>query len=437
MSLIAKILLLFYQIFSTLLLPIFFLIIIFRKSQNKECSKNYLQKFAITNFDKNLLQENKLIWVHAVSVGESNSAWNLIDEILKNSPNNRVLFTTTTLTSANLIKQKILVNSSYQGQVIHQFFPLDSYFVVKKFLKFWSPRACIFLESELWPNYLMIAKKLQILCYLVNARISKKSLNKWQKIGKIGFNIFDYFSLIFAQNEENKINIQKFTKQEVCCYGNLKSQSSKLPINEKLLNDLQSQIGKRKIFMAVSTHSGEESQMIEVHKKIKQFYPDLLSIIIIRHPQRANEVMKLLSNENFILRSKNQTISQDTEFYIVDTIGEVGTFLSLVNAAFIGGSLVDVGGHNPFELLRMGCLPISGNKIYNFLDVYHEIINNNAGIIVKDCQQLIEEFIKLSNNQELLQTMIDNGSSLIKQNNLISQNIINNIFNHIKNIKNQ
>ena len=363
-----------------------------------------------------------------MSVGESNSAWNLIDEILKNSPNNRVLFTTTTLTSANLIKQKINDNKFYQERVIHQFFPLDSYFIVKKFLRFWSPRACIFLESELWPNYLLIAKKLQIPCYLVNARISKKSLNKWQKICKISFNIFDYFTIIFAQNEENKINIQKFIKQEVYCYGNLKSQGKKLSINENLLQDLKSQINDRKIFMAVSTHSGEELQMIDVHQKIKQFYPDLLSIIIIRHPHRANEVMKLLSNKNFILRSANQTISDETEFYIVDTIGEVETFLSLVNVAFIGGSLVDVGGHNPFELLRMSCLPISGDKIYNFSDIYREIIQNDAGILVKDCQQLIEEFIKLSNNPNLLQTMILNGSSLIKQNNLISQNIINKIF---------
>ncbi len=428
MSLSAKILLLFYQIFSTLLLPIIFLIIIFRKSQNKECPKNYLQKFAITNFDKNLFKECKLFWVHAVSVGESNSAWNLIDEILKNSSNNRILFTTTTLTSANLIKQKINDNAVYQGQVIHQFFPLDSYFIVKKFLRFWSPRACIFLESELWPNYLMIAKKFQIPCYLVNARISKNSLNNWQKIYKIGFNIFDNFALIFAQNEENKINIQKFTKQEVLNYGNLKSQGKKLFINEVFLKNLQSQIGKRKIFMAVSTHSNEESQIIDAHHKIKQFYPDLLSIIIIRHPQRAPEVIKLLSNKNFILRSVNQTISQDTEFYIVDTIGEVGTFLSLVNIAFIGGSLVDVGGHNPFELLRMGCLPISGDKIYNFLDVYHEIINNNAGIIVKNPQELVNSFLDLTNNRDKLDEFISNGSKLVSKNNEISVKIIQKIL---------
>lgn len=428
MSFLIKILLLFYQIFSTILLPIFFLIIIFRKSQNKECPKNYLQKFAITNFNKNLLSDKKLFWVHAVSVGEANSAWNLIDEILANSPNNQVLFTTTTTTSANLIKQKILVNSSYQERVVHQFFPLDSYFVVKKFLRFWSPQACIFIESELWPNFLIIAKKLQIPCYLVNARISKKSLNKWQKIGKIGFNIFDYFTIIFAQNEENKVNLQSLTKNEVCYFGNLKSQSPRLQINENLLNDLKSQIGNRNIFMAVSTHEGEESQIISAHQQIKKTFANLLTIIIIRHPNRVNDVASLLSNHAYSIRSSNQIISKDSEFFIVDSMGEIGTFLSLTNVAFVGGSLVDVGGHNPFELIRMNCLPISGDKIYNFSDIYCEILENNAGILVKDCQQLIEEFIKLTNNQDLLQKMILNGSKLIDQNNRISKKIINKIF---------
>mgnify|MGYP003352188083 CR=1 FL=1 len=144
-----------------------------------------------------------------------NSAWILIENLLKFSPNINILFTSTSTTSAQIIENKICQNELFQNRVIHQFLPIDSYFIVQKFLHHWKPRACIFVESEIWPNFIYLARKKAILSFLINARISAKSASKWLSLKKLGFNIFDYFSLIFAQSLQDKNLLQNLTKNTI------------------------------------------------------------------------------------------------------------------------------------------------------------------------------------------------------------------------------
>jgi len=422
MSFWGNVLLRIYQIFSVIILPFLFFLILYRKKKSKEHPRRFLERFAITKIAKP--QNSQLFWVHAVSVGESNSAWVLIENLLKFSENINILFTSTSTTSAQIIEQKILQNELFKNRVIHQFLPIDSYFIVKKFLNYWKPRACIFVESEIWPNFIYCARKKAILSFLINARISKKTASKWFFLKKLGFNIFDYFSTIFAQSAQDKNLLQNLTINTVFYEGNLKSQNSKLEVDDKKLQELKMQIGDRKIWLCASTHQGEEELILQTHQRLKIQFPDLLTIIVLRHPNRADEVCELLKNINFSQRSKNQNILEPTEIYLVDSLGELGTFYSLTNFAFIGGSLLEIGGHNPFEAIQLNCVVISGSKVFNFAEIYNDLHQKNACEIVKNIDELYEIVQKFLQNPIEVLTYNDNAKKAIKFSQNTSQKII-------------
>ena len=422
MGLRGNILLKIYQIFSTIILPFLFFYILNRKKKSKEHPHRFLERFAITKIVKP--QNCQLFWVHAVSVGESNSAWILIENLLKFSPNIHILFTSTSTTSAQIIEQKILQNELFKNRVIHQFLPIDSYFIVQKFLNHWKPRACIFVESEIWPNFIYCARKKAILSFLINARISQKSASQWLLLKKLGFNIFDYFSTIFAQSLQDKNLLQNLTKNNIFYEGNLKSQNSKLEVDEQKLQELKTQIGGRKIWLCASTHEGEERLILQVHQRLKKQFPDLLTIIVLRHPNRAGEVCELLRDIKFSQRSKNQNIIESTEIYLVDSLGELGTFYSLVNFAFIGGSLLKIGGHNPFEAIQLNCVVISGSQVFNFAEIYADLQQKNACQIIKNSDELYEIVQKFLQNPELILPYASNAKQAIETSQNTSQKII-------------
>ena len=422
MSIRGKILLKIYQIISILILPILFLYILYRKKKSKEHPHRFLERFAITKTPRP--QNCQLFWLHAVSVGESNSAWVLIENLLKFSPNISILFTSTSTTSAQIIEQKILQNEFFQNRVIHQFLPVDSYFIVKKFLNYWSPRACIFVESEIWPNFIYCARNKGILSFLINARISQKSASYWLFLKKLGFNIFDYFSVIFAQSLSDKKNLQNLTKNNIFYEGNLKSQNSKLEVDEQKLQELKKQIGERKIWLCASTHEGEEELILQTHQRLKIQFPDLLTIIVLRHPNRSGEVCKLLNNFNFSLRTKNQNISNATEIYLVDSLGELGIFYSLASFAFIGGSLLKIGGHNPYEAIQLNCAVISASNIFNFAEIYADLQQQKACEIVKNIDELYEIVFNFLQNPEMILPYSNNAKQTIITSQNTSKKII-------------
>jgi 3-deoxy-D-manno-octulosonic-acid transferase len=422
MGLRGNILLKIYQIFSTIILPFLFFYILNRKKKSKEHPHRFLERFAITKIAKP--QNCQLFWVHAVSVGESNSAWILIENLLKFSPNINILFTSTSTTSAQIIEQKILQNELFKNRVIHQFLPVDSYFIVQKFLNHWKLRACIFVESEIWPNFIYCARKKAILSFLINARISQKTASQWLLLKKLGFNIFDYFSTVFAQSLQDKNLLQNLTKNNIFYEGNLKSQNSKLQVDEQKLQELKTQIGDRKIWLCASTHDGEEELLLQTHFRLKKQFSDLLTIIVLRHPNRANKVCELLKNINFSQRSKNQIITEPTEIYLVDSLGELGTFYSLVNFAFIGGSLLKIGGHNPFEAIQLNCIVISGAEVFNFAEIYQDLQQKNACEIVENVDELYEIVQKFLQNSELILPYAINAKQAIETSQNTSQKII-------------
>lgn len=418
-----KIWLFFYRLVLVLILPLLVIILIYRLILRKEDPLRIFERFgfASQNVKKSKIADLQLIWINAVSVGEANTALILAEELLKFSKC-QILITTTTLTSSQVVEKKILY---HQGKIIHQFLPLDVDFFVKKFLNFWQPRAIIFIESDIWPNFLATARARAINVFLVNARISYKSLKSWQKLKKLGFNIFDYFSTIIAQSKEEQIKIQSLTSSNVLFYGNLKAQlNNSLDIPNDILEQLKNQINNRPIWLCASTHRGEEQIIINIHDKLLKDFPDLLTIIVLRHPIRIKEVHDLVGNLKYATRSLNQFIDQQTSLYLVDTLNELAIFYNLADFAFIGGSLFAIGGHNPFEAIKQNCAVISGEGVANFAEIYQELFENKSAIIVKNKTELYLTVKDFLSGKKIAQDYAKKASKILVQNQGVSERIV-------------
>jgi len=411
----------FYRIISILILPFLTLYIFYRALKGKENYHRIKERFGFSSQKK---PQKEMVWIHAVSVGETNSSLVLLDELLKSLPEISIIFTTTTLTSATILANKI---QNYNGRVIHQFLPLDSYFIVKKFLNFWQPKKIFFVESEIWPNFIYEAKKARASMVLVNGRMSEKSFSRWLFAKKIGFNIFDFFTFIFAQSNDDKNRFSQLTAQEIIFYGNLKSQALNLKFDEKELEKLESQINERPFWLASSTHKGEEEIIIAAHKELQKEFPNILTILVPRHPNRAAEIKNLLAGINFSQRSAGQIINNQTAIYLADSLGELGLFYTLSDFAFIGGSLQKLGGHNPFEAIKLNCAVISGKYVFNFAEIYEKLLTKNACLIVEtnELPKVISNFLK---DKKLLQSQIERAAKAIDDFDDIAKKIVDKVL---------
>lgn len=311
--------------------------------------------------------------------------------------------------------------------MIHQFLPVDSYICVKEFLNFWEPSKVIFVESEIWPNLIFEAQNLGAEIFLVNARISKKSAGRWYFASKLGFKIFDCFTAIFVQNEDEKKYFSDLTRSKVLFCGNLKSQARDLIADLDELEKLKLKIGNRKYWLAASTHKGEEESVIQCHQELKKVFPDILTILVPRHPNRAEEIKTLFGGINFAQRSKKQNISDTTEIYLADTMGELGTFYSLSNFAFLGGSLLEIGGHNPFEAIKLGCAVISGRGVFNNQKIFADLEKNQACVMIDSAAQLSSSVKYFLENKDQAKAMADKALSLIKNSENIAQIMVSKI----------
>ncbi len=412
---------LIYRAISILLFPFLELYLFYRITQKKEDKKRLKERFGTATKSR---PKGEVIWLHAVSVGETNSALILIDELLKSKQQISILFTSTTLTSAAIIAQKI---PQFNDRVIHQFLPIDSYFCVKNFFNFWQPKMAIFVESEIWPNLIVTAKENGLTTFLVNARLSEKSAKRWRLAKIFGFKIFDYFDAIFAQSVDDQKRLQQLSNSEVLFYGNIKSQAQNLVFKAEELLRLKSQIGVRKFWLAASTHKGEEEFVLQTHQHLKKFFPDLLTIIVPRHPNRADQIKSIFSNINFAQRSLNQNIVDTTEIYLADSLNEMGLFYSLAKFAFIGGSLTEVGGHNPFEAIKLGCAVISGRNVFNFKEIYTRLEQHQACLMVNSGAELARKVAEFLHDDDLVKAISKRASELIASSEDIAKKIVDKI----------
>jgi 3-deoxy-D-manno-octulosonic-acid transferase len=376
----------------------------------------------------------RVIWFHGASVGESNSILPVIKKFIEKNPekNYTVLFTSGTKSSANIISKKI---EGYN--IIHQYVPIDKYFVVKRFLKHWKPSIFIPIESEIWPNLFTLTKKSGCPIVLINGKMSEKSFAKWNKKLTFKKQVFSCIDLCFAQSKNNKDRFIKLGVKNTEFLGNLKFDVPPLKGNKIKEKELQNLLKvKKDIWSVASTHKGEEELIAQMHIKLKKKYPNLLTTIILRHPKRKDEVLNMLKKEyklNVVVRTDNQKITKKTDIYLCDTFGEMGIFFRVFDIVLMAGSLVDnIGGHTPVEPAKLNCAILTGPYIYNNKGLFAELEKNDACINIKDNGKIIQNTVKqisnLFNNPKRVKQLQKNAYKLTTEMDNITDKILDEII---------
>tara|TARA_B100001142_G_C14323757_1_gene651488 strand:+ start:1119 stop:2360 length:1242 start_codon:yes stop_codon:yes gene_type:complete len=377
-------------IYRILINLIFFLspiIILIRLIKKKENIKRFREKLCFFS-EKKL--KGKVIWFHGASVGELQSIVPLIEKIGKDNTVKQILITSNTLSSSKVI-QKLKIK-----KVTHQFFPVDTNFLSKKFLDYWKPSSAFFIDSEIWPNMIFNLKKRNIPINLINGRITKKTFKRWKKVSKFSKSIFSKLDLCLSSSLESKKYLKKLGAQKVKFIGNLKfSQSEKK--NIKVNSDFKKFIFSKRIWCASSTHENEEQFCGSVHKELNKKYKNLLTVIIPRHVERADIIKNTLENMDLKvhLHEPRKKIDEDTNIYIVNAYGQTKSFYDICKNVFLGGSLVNRGGQNPLEAARYGCNILHGPNVMNFKEIYEFLKKNNISIKVSKKREMFNHLSKL------------------------------------------
>lgn len=366
-----------------------------RKENGKEDVKRFNERVGRPTMPR---PEGKLIWLHGASVGESVSMLPLIQRILDTYPEAHVMVTTGTVTSADVMQKRL------PERAFHQFIPIDNPIFTTRFVRHWQPDVALWFESELWPAVLSSIKRKNIPLILINGRISNKSFKRWQQFDFICKELLNCFTLCLGQSEEDAYRLRVLGAQNSICLGNLKYAGLPLPIDEAKRAEFVEQAGKRRMWLASATHDDEEVRIAKVHKRLKQKFSDLLTVIAPRHPQRGDEIQEKINSLELktALRSKNEKITPETDVYIANTIGEMGIWYDVINIVFIGGSLIPHGGQNFMEPSRVRDAVIVGPHMHNFTDAMNRAKKADAVIQVTDTEELEETVAGLFENKELL-----------------------------------
>ena len=352
-----------YQILFFLIFLISPVIILFRILNKKEHKTRFLEKFSI--FSKNRKSGN-LIWFHGSSVGEILSIIPLIEKYEKDESINQILITSTTFSSS-----KVLKKFNFK-KTIHQFYVFDLFFFTSRFVNFWKPNIAVFVESEIWPSMFKQIYNKKIPLLLLNARLTKKTFNKWNKFRKFSKSIFQLISKAYPQNFETLNFLKKIGVKKIKFIGNLKFSENYSGKYEKINSKLRKQLKNKKVWIASSTHYNEEIFCAKVHLKLKKKIKNLLTIIIPRHIDRVPQIISDLEKFNLKISRHTSKIKDldKTDIYLVDTFGETNKFFKLSSSVFLGGSIIKRGGQNPLEPARNGAKIFHGPNIDNFKDVY-------------------------------------------------------------------
>ena len=406
-----------YYLITTVFYYLLYPYLYFRILRKKECPLRYKEKLGISLKVRN---NGYLIWFHCSSIGELKSIFPIIDHYLKK---NQILVTTSTLGS-NEVFQKKYYNTK---NITHQYAPIDSPQIIKKFFKKWNPNIIFFTESEIWPNQIFYAKNNNIPIILLNARISNKSFTKWKLIKSSMNRILDCFAVILCQSNESANHFNYFGTNNIKMLGNLKFIVSEdlEPLEDNL--NLQ----KRLIFIALSTHATEEEVCIKIHSSLKSQYPNLLTIIIPRHINRIPEIQKIIINTklNFLITESLDNFENNTDILIINSYGNTKKILKLSKYVFIGGSLVKHGGQNPIEVAYNNSLIFHGPHVHNFTEIYNFLNKENIAFKINSGAELINQLKEKINdyqNKNIKEKIIRMGdeilSSTIKE---LDQYIVN------------
>jgi len=318
-----------------------------------------------------------LVWFHAASVGESLALLSIITRLLQDNPGIEVMVTTGTVTSAELMAQRLPAGA------FHQYMPVDHPTWVSGFLDHWHPDFIVWSESEFWPNMLAEISRRRIPAVLLNARMSEESFRRWQWArGMIG-GMLGAFDLCLAQNKAEAARLLALGARDVRVSANMKYAAAPLPCDAANLEKERAALAGKNIVLFASTHPGEEEVAFGAHQRLKANVPNLLTVIVPRHPQRGAEILALAAAQNVKAGLRSQNAAPDN-VYIADTLGELGLFFRLCRTVVMGGSFADIGGHNPIEPAQLACVIFYGPRMYNFVTINEDFKTAEAAIQVAD-----------------------------------------------------
>lgn len=386
------------RIIYTLLLALaapFLLLGLYRAKDNKpKVGKRWVEHFGRPP----ALKGNNPIWVHAVSVGEVIAAKPVIEALKKRYPGVAILLTTTTATGADIA-------SKIEG-VEHRYMPIDFGFAVRGFLRITNPRIMLIMETELWPNTLTAVKKAGIPIIVMNARLSDKSKRGYQRIKPL-FNLLSRnINHILCQFNDDARRFLELgvTKENVSVSGSMKFDLPEFDASSPTVTELTGQVAGRPVWIAASTHPGEDEIVLAAHKAITDIAPDALLILVPRHPERFGNVASLIESHGFALarRSLGQTIHPDTQVYLGDTMGEMMNLLAVSDVTLMAGSLIGdkVGGHNLLEPASLAKPLITGPSYFNFQVIAEQLIESGACTVCSDSHHIAQQVISLFRDEE-------------------------------------
>jgi 3-deoxy-D-manno-octulosonic-acid transferase len=370
-----------YRTLTAAAAPLVALYLNVRCRRGKEDRERLGERFGIASTAR---PPGPLVWVHAASVGEASSVLALIERILAERPAIELLITTGTVAAARLVEGRL------PPRARHQFVPVDLPRAVERFLDHWRPDLAIWVESELWPNLVLATHRRGTPMLLANARLSIRSLARWRALPGLVRPVLRAFALCLAQDEVQVERFRRLGARPVASVGDLKTAAAPLAADPAALAALRRQVGARPLWLAASTHPGEEEIAAAAHAQIARHHPGLLTIIAPRHPVRGPAIAGMLRTRGLCVarRGAGEAIAADTDIYIADTLGELGLFFRLAGIAFVGGSLVRKGGHNPFEAARLDCAILHGPDMTNCAAMAGALDDSGAALTVGDAESL-------------------------------------------------
>jgi 3-deoxy-D-manno-octulosonic-acid transferase len=359
-----------YNILSILAWPLFYGLLRVRVYQGKEDPVRWREKTGRPGLTR---PTGDLFWFHAASVGESKAVLPLIEKFLQRHPHAHAILTTGTRTAAQLVQGKI------PPRIQHQYAPLDNPLWIKRFLSHWNPKSLILVESEIWPGMLSACTARHIPVILINARMSPRSKERWQRWPNLAKKIFGQLTVVAAQSASDSASFLACGAAWVEICGNIKYDAEPLTADNETLITLKKACGNRPIWLASSTHPGEEEICLAAHAELREHYPSALLILLPRHPHRGNAIKVICPPDWYPeQRSFSRIPSPESAVYIADTLGETGLFYHLSPIVFMGGSLIPHGGQNLLEPTQIGCVVLSGKHTFNFQELTEFLNNQDA-----------------------------------------------------------
>ena len=332
-----------------------------------------------------------LVWMHAASIGEALSVLRLIEQLLERYEALNILITTGTVTSARLLAERL------PERAIHQYVPVDRMAWVKRFLDHWRPDAAMWVESELWPNLVQETQARGIPMTLLNARMSAGSFARWRRAPRLSRCLLGGFSLVMAQAEAEAERLRALGADPVLVPGNLKFAAGPLPVDSHALEAFKHMTEGCAVWVASSTHEGEEEIAAYAHKRVAPQIKGLLTVIVPRHPSRGTSITQKLRDLGLTVarRGNDEPVTATTDIYVADTLGELGLFYRAALVAFIGGSLIPHGGQNILEPARLGAPVLHGPHMENFHAIVEEMTGKGAAFEVADAEELVKLLTQL------------------------------------------